>query len=152
VEAELAALVATGATTAVGLMVTETWEQAKLRLVRLFTCGSDAATVDGELDRSRDALTAAIGTADEEEMVSDVTATVRLRLRALLQEHPDAATELRRLIEEFGPAAGDHAADAVHNSISGGTVHGPVIQGHTFSNVTFHNSRGSAPRQPGSTH
>lgn len=146
-EAELAALVASGAATAVGLMVTETWEQAKERFVRLLARGRDAATVDEELDRSQHALVAAAGTPDEENLASDITAMLRLRLRGLLQEDPGVATELRRLTEEFSPATASDATGAVHNSISGGTVHGPVLQGRSFSHVTFHDSGGGAPGQ-----
>lgn len=148
-EAELAALVATGATTAVGLMVTETWEQAKQRLVRLFARGTDSATVDGELDRSRDALVAASGAPDEEALASDITAMVRLRLRGLLEQHPEATEDLRLLIEEFASSAGAEATVTVHNSITGGTVHGPVFQGHSFSNLTFRSSDGTAPDRTG---
>lgn len=148
-EAELATLVATGATTAVGLMVTETWEQAKQRLVRLFSRGSDTAIVDGELDRSRDALVAASGAPDEEALTSDITAMVRLRLRGLLEQHPDAAEDLRLLVEEFASAAGAEATGAVHNSITGGTVYGPVFQGHSFSNLTFQSSDGTATEGTG---
>ncbi|WP_097270071.1 hypothetical protein [Streptomyces sp. TLI_55] len=143
-EAELAALVTSGATTAVGLMVTDSWQQAKERLVRLFARGGDAGTVDGELDRSQDALAAAAGTPDEEILASDIAAMLRLRLRALLQDHPGAAAELRCLVEEFSPDATADASGAVHNSISGGTVHGPVLQGRSFSNVTFHAPRPTA--------
>ncbi|MER6379091.1 hypothetical protein ABT274_03585 [Streptomyces sp. NPDC001127] len=128
-------------------MVTETWEQAKQRLVRLFSRGSDATTVEGELDQSRDALLAATGAPDEEGLTSDITATVRLRLRSLLQRDPEAAEELRLLIEEFAPAAEARATVTVHNSITGGTVHGPVFQGHSFSSLTFHSSDGVTPNQ-----
>jgi len=146
VEAELAMLVGTGATTVVGLMVTETWEQAKQRLVRLFARDARAATVDGELDESRTALTAAIGTPDEEDLTTDVTAAVRLRLRRLLEQHPEAADELRLLVAEFGPAVRNGEPGAVHNSITGGTQHGPVFQGQSFSNI-FHSSGGPTPDQ-----
>ncbi|MFJ3668901.1 hypothetical protein ACIPSE_20880 [Streptomyces sp. NPDC090106] len=136
-EAELATLIATGATTAVGLMVTETWDQARQRLVRLFSRGGAANAADEELSRSRNALVAAAGTPDEEALTSDITALIRLRLRGVLAQDPGAATELRRLIDELAPPAGAAAPGDVRNSITGGTVHGPVVQGHTFSNLTF---------------
>ncbi|MFG3102758.1 hypothetical protein ACGFZL_19870 [Streptomyces sp. NPDC048182] len=131
---------ASGATTAVGLMVTDAWGQAKQRFVALFSRGGDPAAADGELDRAREALLAAAGTDDEEALVADITAMVRLRLRGLLRQDPGAADELRDLVSRFAPGAGD----SVHNSISGGTVHGPVFQGHTFSDLTFHRSDGPA--------
>ncbi|MER5222985.1 hypothetical protein [Streptomyces flaveus] len=146
-DAELATLAGTGATTVVGLMVTETWEQAKQRVVRLFAHGGEAAAVDEDLDESRDALAAATGTPDEEDLTSDVTAMVRLRLRRLLEQYPDAADELRVLVEEFAPAAGSDETGAVHNSITGGAQHGPIFQGQSFSNLTIHSSGAAAPDQ-----
>lgn len=150
-EAELAALVATGATTAVGLMVTETWEQAKQRLVRIFSRGGDPAALGSELERSRSALVAAVGAPDQDALTSDVTANVRLLLRRLLEERPDAAPELQSLVAEFGPAADTFAIGTVHNSVTGGTVHGQVIQGHTFSGLTFNTGGDGADGRRGET-
>jgi hypothetical protein len=144
VEAELVALIGTGATTVVGLMVTDAWEQAKQRVVRLLARGGEADTVVGELDESRSALVAATGTTDED-LASDLTASLRLRLRRLLEQDPGAAEELRHLVDEFGPAAQPGPRESVHNSITGGTQHSPVIQGHTFTNLTFHASGGTPP-------
>ncbi|MBQ1088544.1 hypothetical protein [Streptomyces sp. B93] len=131
-EPELATLVGAGATTMVGLMVTETWEQARHRLVRLFTRGGDDPTTAAELEESRTALLAA---PDDADLTADTTALLRLRLRRLLTENPDTVDELRCLVEEFTdptPATGH-----VRNTITGGTQHGPVLQGHSFTNVTF---------------
>lgn len=120
-EAELVALAGTGATTIVGLMATEAWDQVRQRVVRLFTRGGgDASVMDGELTASRAALVAA---PDEE--TADVTASVRVRLRRLLAENPEAAAELRLLVEEFAPKRDG----SVHNTINGGTYNGPVIMG-----------------------
>ncbi|MET8943794.1 hypothetical protein ABZX30_09435 [Streptomyces sp. NPDC004542] len=121
-------------------MATDAWEQVKQRLVRLFARAEEAAAVGRDLDESRDALAAAAGTPDEEDLVSDVTAMVRLRLRRLLRQDPAAADELRRLLQELTPSAEDGETGAVHNSITGGTQYGPVIQGRSFSNLTFHAS------------
>jgi hypothetical protein len=141
-DAELVTLVGTGTTTLVGLMVTDLWEQTKQRVVRLFSRGGDADAVAGELEETRAALIAATGRSDQEDLTSDLTATVRLRLRRLLEQDPDTAVELRRLVDEFAPAA---PSGTVHNSITGGTQHGPVIQGHTFTNLTFHTRDGRQP-------
>ncbi|WP_346283852.1 hypothetical protein [Streptomyces sp. SID6139] len=92
----------------------------------------------GELEESRAALAAATGTADEEDLTSDLTASVRLRPRRLLERNPGAAAELRLLLDEFAPAGQPDQPGTVHNSITGGTQHGPLLQGHTFANLTFH--------------
>ncbi|MER6163571.1 hypothetical protein [Streptomyces violaceorubidus] len=145
-EAELMALIGTGATTVVGLMVTDAWEQAKQRVVGLFAPGGESGGepggVAGELEESRTVLVAADGAADEEDLRSDVTASVRLRLRRLLEQDPGAAEELRRLVDEFAPAA--RPPGTVHNSITGGRQDGPVVQGHTFTHLTFGTAGGTA--------
>ncbi|MFJ7239120.1 hypothetical protein ACIQWB_18555 [Streptomyces olivaceus] len=137
-EAELMALVGTGATTVVGLMVTDAWEQVRQRVVGLFGSTGETDGTAGELDASRTALLSADGTADEEALRSDLTASVRLRLRRLIEEDPGAARELRLLVDEFASTAGLEASGSVHNSITGGRQDGPVFQGHTFTNLTFH--------------
>ncbi|KND35554.1 hypothetical protein [Streptomyces acidiscabies] len=134
-EAELVALAGTGATTIVGLMATEAWDQVRQRVVRLFTRGGDANAMDDELTASRTALVAA-----PEEETADVTASVRMRLRRLLAENPEAAEELRLFIEEFTPAQNN----SVRNTISGGTFNGPVLMGRSFENTTFNNNSGGA--------
>ncbi|WP_210591512.1 hypothetical protein [Streptomyces sp. GESEQ-35] len=146
-DSELATLVATGATTVVGLMVTETWEQARQRVVRLFARTGEATTVDEDLDESRDTLAAVAGTSDEGDFTSDITAMVRLRLRRLLEQAPDAADELHLFIEEFAAAASSGETGGVHNSITGGMQHGPVFQGQSFSNLTIHSAGAEAPDQ-----
>ncbi|MFM9445531.1 hypothetical protein [Streptomyces acidiscabies] len=127
-EAELVALAGTGATTIVGLMATEAWDQVRQRVVRLFARGGDANAMDDELTASRTALVAA-----PEEETADVTASVRMRLRRLLAQNPEAAEELRLLVEEFTPAQNN----SVRNTISGGTFNSPVLMGRSFENTTF---------------
>lgn len=141
-DAELVTLIGTGTSTVVGLMVTDVWEQTKQRVVRLFSRGGDADAVAGELEETRAALIAAAGRSDQEDLTSDLTATVRLRLRRLLEQDPDTAVELRRLVDEFAPAA---PSGTVHNSVTGGTYYGPVMLGHTFTNSTFHTRDGRQP-------
>ncbi|MFE4663921.1 hypothetical protein ACFRI7_09595 [Streptomyces sp. NPDC056716] len=143
-EAELMALVGTGASTVVALMVTDAWERGRQQVVRLFARGDDRDpdTVAGELEESRAALVPTADTPDDEEATAELTTTVRRRLRDLLERDPEAAEELRRLVTEFAPAT---AADAVHNNVGGGTQHGPVVQGHTFTGLTFHVSTNTTP-------
>jgi hypothetical protein len=141
VDAELATLAGTGATTVVALMVTETWEQARQRVLQLFARSSEAHATSADLDDSRSALATAAGTPDEEDLTSDTTAMIRLRLRRLLEQDPDAHHELRLFIQEFAATTPHNKHSPVDNSITGGTQHGPVLQGHTFSNLTLHNSQ-----------
>lgn len=141
-EAELVTLVGTGATTVVGLMVTDAWEQTKQRVIRLLARGGETDSVAAELEESRGTLASAAGTAEEEELTSDVTASIRLRLRRLLEQDPGTAEELRRLVEESGSVDRPHVT--VRNTISGGTQNAPVFQGHTFTHMRLHSS-GDSP-------
>ncbi|PZT68356.1 hypothetical protein DN402_09290 [Streptomyces sp. SW4] len=145
-EAELAALAASGATTLVGLMVSETWSQARERVARFFARGADEEAIDEELRLSEQELVAARAS-DDELAVADIEAGWRLRLRRALQADPGAAEELRLLLAELAPGAGSDAAVTVHNSVNGGVQNGPVIQGQQFSSLTFY-SLGSVPQGP----
>ncbi|MER7408538.1 hypothetical protein ABT373_40450 [Streptomyces sp. NPDC000070] len=145
-EAELAALAASGATTVVTLMVSDAWEQARTRVVRLFARGGDEASVEADAEVFREELLAARAAGDTE-VVSDVEEEWRLRLRRVLRSDPAAAQELRELLDELGPQSGERPSVSVHNSISGGTVHGPVFQGQTFSGLTFTSAQ-SRPSDP----
>ncbi|MEV6963126.1 hypothetical protein AB0M97_28990 [Streptomyces sp. NPDC051207] len=138
-EAELAALAASGATTLVGLMVSETWTQARDRLARFFARGGDESAAEEELRVSRGELVAAREAGDED-AAADIEAAWRTRLRRALQADPTAVAELRSLLAEFEPDGGGAPAGTVRNSISGGTQYGPVLQGQQFSGLTFHSS------------
>jgi hypothetical protein len=147
VEAELAALAASGATTLVGLMVSETWAQARDRLTRFFARGGDERAVDEELSLSRSELVAA-REAEDEEAAADIEAGWRTRLRRALQADPGAAEELRVLLAEVAPDGGGESPARVRNSISGGVQNGPVFQGERFFGVTF-NGSGPVPPEGG---
>lgn len=129
-EPELAALAASGATTLVGLMASDAWEQLKTKVASVLGRGGaepDPA-VERELADSHSELLAARDSGDEA-VVADLQAMWRLRLRRLLQEDPVFAGELRKLIADAAPAA---AGGGVHNVISGGDFHGLVIQAGTI--------------------
>lgn len=137
-EAELAALVGSGATTIVGLMATDAWTQTRDRIGRLFARGGDPAAVTLELEASRSDLVAARQTGDEAS-AAEVETEWRSRLRRVLQTDPAAAVELRALLEEVGSGLAATGGSVVHNTISGGDLHGPVIQTHTVhGGLTFH--------------
>nr|BEK64836.1 hypothetical protein KPHV_20630 [Kitasatospora purpeofusca] len=129
-EAEIAQLVTTGATTVVGLMATEAWTQARSRLAALFGRSRNAEEVSAELEEIRVEVVRADGDA---ELVGDQAAELRNRLRRLLREDPRAAEELESLLREFAPRA-QQPGTTVHNEISHGTIHGSVIQAGTITN------------------
>jgi hypothetical protein len=137
VEAELAALASSGATTLVGLMASDAWTRVRDRMAAFFgrTGGADAAAE--ELRLSQEELLAAHAASDEAAVVEDIEAMWRSRLRRVLRTDPAAADELRRLLGELGPAAGTPTV-VVHNSVSGGVQNAPVVQGQNFGDLTFH--------------
>uniref|UniRef100_A0AAU2V8Y0 NB-ARC domain-containing protein n=1 Tax=Streptomyces sp. NBC_00003 TaxID=2903608 RepID=A0AAU2V8Y0_9ACTN len=101
-EAELAALAGTAATTLMGLMVSESWTQARARVARFLSRRGGESTAEDELPDSPDELTAA-GRADD---AAAVEGDLRRRLRRMLEEDPGAAQELRALLAELTGEAG----------------------------------------------
>ncbi|MFD8546158.1 hypothetical protein [Streptomyces sp. NPDC059649] len=145
-EAELVQLATAGATTLVQQMATEGWATVRRRMAAFLARrrgAGDEAVLEGELDDSRADLVAAQEEGDQDG-VAGVTAAWRLRLRRLLSEDPAAAAELRALLDEVSPEEPDRATvREVHNTISGGTQHGAVIQAGVVSgDLTFHTPTG----------
>ncbi|MFF8775510.1 hypothetical protein [Kitasatospora sp. NPDC015120] len=125
-EAEIAQLVTTGATTVVGLMATEAWTQLRSRLAGLLGRGRDAEEVSAELEEIRVEVVRADG---DEELVGDQTAELRNRIRRLLRQDPRAAGELRELLAEFAPRQPQSVeVNHIVNTVSHSTVQGSVIQ------------------------
>lgn len=139
-DAELAALAASGASSLVGLMVSDAWSAARGRVARLFARGGDEDQVAGELTAARDELAEADRNGDEEHRV-DIQEEWQLRLRRLLRADPGAAAELRALLDEIAPAEPAAGGVVINNTVSGGTHHAPVIQVGQLGHGTF-GSRG----------
>ncbi|MFD0413643.1 hypothetical protein [Streptomyces sp. NPDC127108] len=142
-DAELTALAAAGATALVQSMVGDGWAAARERAVGFFTRrraqdGDGAAdAVGSELDEAREELVAARD-AEDADTAADVQAEWRNRMRRALRDDPEAAAELRVLLDELAPDGGEEGrGGAVRNTISGGVQHGNVIQAHTVGDVTL---------------
>lgn len=149
--AELTALAATGASTLVGLMVTDGWGRAKERIAAFLARRGgpeEAERAERELTEAAGELAAARA-AEDLPLAGDIEADWRLRLRRLLRDDPQAAAALRRLLAELADEADPEPAGyAVRNTVSGGVVHGPLVQGRDFSGLTL--SLGDpGPRRPG---
>jgi hypothetical protein len=135
VEAELVALATAGATTLVQQMVTDTWTSARDRLASFLSRGStDPEAIGADLDATRAELVDAQQSGDEA-TAADLQAEWRSRLRRTLQADPRAAAELRTLLEELTPPPPAPPRVDVHNTITGGTQHGPVIQTGTIGSI-----------------
>ncbi|MFI1399813.1 hypothetical protein [Streptomyces sp. NPDC020681] len=134
-EAELVSLAAAGATALVQGMVTDGWGSVRDRVVRFFARESaDSEIVGAYLDESRAELAEA-QQAQDEEAAADIQAEWRSRMRRTLRADPQAAAELRALLDELAPGDSHTPTVNVHNTISGGTQHGPVIQTGTIGNI-----------------
>lgn len=130
-ETELVALATAGATALVQQMATDGWTAARDRMVAFFAGRGSAtpAAVEEELDTVRAELVAARRDEDEQ-LVADVQAEWRARLRRALAADPAAAAELRAVLDELTPAAPEtrQASIVYNNTMSGSVTDGPVIQ------------------------
>ncbi|MEV0845321.1 hypothetical protein AB0J21_05420 [Streptomyces sp. NPDC049954] len=134
---DVGALAASGATTLVGLMVSESWNQVRGRVARFFGRAGDEDAAGAELELSRAELAEAREQGDEE-AAADVQAALRARFRRALREHPETAEELRALLDELAPQSGGARTGAgdVHNAVDG-TVNGVVVQGRDMAGLNF---------------
>lgn len=132
-EAELASLAVSGATTLVGLMASDGWNAVKARVTRLLGRGQ-RADVEGELAEGQRQLAVAWAAGDDA-AVAGLEEAWRGRLRQLLQECPEMADALRELIAESG---GGNTHHSVSNRVNGGVIRGTVVQaGDINGNITF---------------
>ncbi|WP_329223281.1 NB-ARC domain-containing protein [Streptomyces sp. NBC_01485] len=140
-EAELAALAASGATTLVGLMVSESWERAKSGLARYFGQRASGAAAEEELQAASEELDSARAAGDVETQ-ADVQARWRQRLETMFEADPRAAGELAQLLSELAP----DASRTFVNLVSGGVNYGPAFQGsHIHGGITFNVQPAPAP-------
>ncbi|MFJ3787517.1 hypothetical protein [Kitasatospora sp. NPDC090091] len=121
-------VMASGATTVVGLMATDAWTQVRARLAALFARGRGAEEVSAELEEIRVEVMRADHDAG---LVEDSTAEVRGRIRRLVRQDPAAAAELQEILDEFKHHLPQRTT-VLTNNIHGGTFgSGIVIQAHT---------------------
>ena len=129
-DAELAALASSGATTLVGLMISDGWAQTKVRIVNLFARGSSeqAGEITAELDAAQSQLVAATGRPDET-VTAGLEAEWRSRFKKLLANDPQSVSELREILNELDPEA-DRGQASVHGikMVAKATGHGRVYQ------------------------
>ncbi|MFE2284395.1 hypothetical protein ACFXDJ_09495 [Streptomyces sp. NPDC059443] len=131
---DVAALVTAGATTIVGLMVSDAWNYASGRFARLLGRTGDTARTEADsgLRASRAELLVARADGDDA-AVAQVEEGWRDRLRLALEADPEAVRELTELLDEVNPGWREGTSvSVVNNTISGGTFHATVIQGRDF--------------------
>ncbi|MGW4231943.1 hypothetical protein ACWEF9_22060 [Streptomyces sp. NPDC004980] len=146
-EPEFAALAASGATTLVSLMVTDSWGQARALVGRLFSrTGAGSATV-AVLDADRARLLAR--DADDTQTTREVEDRWRADLYRLLQTDSVTVDALHGVLSSLQQLVNSPAArpTPVHNVISGGVQHGPVVQSGRITGLTFHVNGSDLPVQ-----
>ncbi|MEE4493047.1 hypothetical protein [Streptomyces sp. BE230] len=146
-ETEFAALAASGATTLVSLMVTDSWVQARDLVGRLFSrTGAGDATVAG-LDADRARLLA--GEADDAQATREITERWHAGLYRLLRTDSATVDDLHDVLSSLQQLASTPAARPVpvRNAINGGVQHGPVIQSGRITGLTFHVQGPGLPAQ-----
>lgn len=138
-DSELAVLAASGATTLVSLMVTDSWTHARELVGRYLTrTGADPDTFD-DLQDTRTLLLAA-DAAERERTAREISRRYGARLRRLAEADDGSGEALRALLTSLLQLSAS-AADSrrtVDNRISGGVQHGPVVQSGTVTGLTFH--------------
>ncbi|MGX4694403.1 hypothetical protein [Streptomyces sp. JNUCC 63] len=149
-DSELAALAASGATTLVSLMVTDSWTHARDLAGRFFSRNGADDTAITDLDTARTQLLAAEATEDTQ-TTRDITEQWHACLQHLLQASSATGDDLRDLLTSLQRIANnpDIQPGTVHNDLRGGVQHGPVIQSGRITGLTFHVHHAAAPAQDG---
>jgi hypothetical protein len=132
---EITALAQSGGTALVTLMATDAWQAAREGLVHLWRRAQPhrAEAVATELDAGQPEVVAAT-VADDQEVLSEMRAEWQGRLRRLLVAQPEAATELRRLLDEVAPSAS--AADPAVTQRATASGHARVYQAGRDQHIT----------------
>lgn len=135
VDPEITLLAQGAGTTLVTLMATDAWQATRDGITRLWgrVQPHRADTVAAELEAGQAEVLAAVAV-DDQETLSELRTEWQGRIRRLLVARPDAAAELRGLLDELAPAE-QSATPAVtqHATASG---HGRVYQAGRDQHIT----------------
>lgn len=120
-EAELSALASAGATALIGLMVSDSWSQAKGGLARLFGRDTSTDAPLEELESSRIEIRSAHLTHDVPKL-AEIGDYWRARLESILRADTTAEEEVRRLLttgaaRPAGPVSNFHSGDVKFGSV-----------------------------------
>ncbi|GFH37925.1 hypothetical protein SCWH03_41650 [Streptomyces pacificus] len=136
VGSEVMALAAAGGMAVVQAAGTDAWTVLRDRIARLLGRGDDALQ-SRELERL-DHSASLLGQADPERAAAvriGEEAAWRTRFEMLLESLPEQerAVAVAELREVVGAAERDTGRTTVSNHVSGGTVHGSVVQGYAVT-------------------
>ncbi len=137
-DAELGALAVSGATTLVSLMVTDSWVRARALMGRVLARSGAETTVIADLDDARTRLLLT-GIPADEHATSGMADEWQSRLGRLVETGTLTGEDLRALetsLRQLAAAGADGPA-TVHNTVSGGTQHGPIVQAGSVTGLAF---------------
>jgi hypothetical protein len=136
-DTEIAALAASGATTLISLMVTDSWTQARNLVARFLSHADTSDTAIADMDTARAALLFA--DSSDPQTTQEIIDRWHAHLYRLLQAAPVTSDDLRDLLTSLqGVANGSAGNPVVRNDITGGVQNGPVIQSGRITGLTFH--------------
>ena len=145
-DSELTALTASGATTLVSLMVTDSWTHARELLRRFLSRSDPGNSTITDLDAARARLLASQSTGHPHE-ARDTVEQWDAHLRRLLEARIVSRAELRELLTSLQHLRSEAAQPAtVQNSINGGVQHGPLIQSGRITGLTIHAHHPNSPQ------
>ncbi|MFG2684270.1 hypothetical protein [Streptomyces sp. NPDC048392] len=138
-DSELAVLAASGATTLVSLMVTDSWTHARELVGRYLSRTSAAPDTFDDLQDTRIRLLAADAT-ERERAAREISRRYGDHLRRLAEAGGGSDEALRALLTSLLrlSASATGTWRTVDNRISGGVQHGPVVQSGSVAGLTFH--------------
>ncbi len=125
-DSDVIALINSGATTILGLMLTDTWDQAKVAAAKLFSRrekGSQSQ-IEADLEDTRRRLMSMPESSVSESSYADIAAEWRERLRREIEEDTGSAALLREFVDQYSEGANDKygATDRITmNAIANGS-------------------------------
>lgn len=128
-------LAAAGGSALVTAMVTDGWETVKAGFARVLGRGDAgrSAVAAQRLERSQEVV-AGLSGAELERAMAEQQAVWEARLADLLEEHPDAATELEELVAQWG---GGPLAGRVQQVVTGSGHAQQAVQGQGVQSNQF---------------
>jgi len=131
---DMATLAALAGNTLVTAAVTDAFDEARHQVARVFGRGKPDRAIERRLTTTRHQLTA-IAPAELDAVRAACVRQWETRFVDLLADHPEAASELSALVEQLKTAIAQ-AGGNVANTVSG-VVHGPVLMGRDFGDITI---------------
>ncbi|MFB9688328.1 hypothetical protein [Amycolatopsis plumensis] len=128
-DADLVALINSGATTLLGLMIKDAWARSKKTASRLFSHNEDvASSVESELDETSRRLRIAFDS-DDTDTQNEIATEWRSRLRRAVENDESLLDQLRDFVEQYKDCIDGRLESQTRISIKGkASGHGRIYQ------------------------